>query len=54
MNLKLLTFNVRGLNDLLSVPKLKHYFNFLPSKDILLLQEHKLRLHAAQDLGLKL
>jgi exonuclease III len=54
MKLSLITFNVRGLNDPVSIPKLKHYFSTSPQVDIILLQEHKLRLQAAQDLGPKL
>lgn len=54
MKLNLLTFNVHGLNDPVSIPKLKHYLSASPQVDILLLQEHKLRLQVAQELGAKL
>jgi exonuclease III len=54
MKINLLSFNVRGLYDLASIPTLKHYLSASPQIDIILLQEHKLRLQAAQELGAKL
>jgi exonuclease III len=54
MQLKLLSFNVRGLNDPQSILKLKHYLDSSPPANIIFLQEHKLRLQAAQELGPKL
>ena len=50
MQLKLLSFNVRGLNDKASVALLQHYIRAVPALDILLLQEHQLRKEATPSL----
>lgn len=54
MNLKILTFNVRGLNDKASLAMLQHYVRAVPALDVLLIQEHKLRRDAAVTLGTRL
>jgi hypothetical protein len=37
MNLKIVSFNVWGLNALASIPTLKHYINLIPALDVLLI-----------------
>lgn len=43
MKLKIVSFNVWGLNAPASIPTLKHYLDSIPTIDVLLLQEIKLR-----------
>ena len=51
MNFKLLSLNVRGLNDPSSIRLLKHYVDSISKLDILFLQVHKLRGQNSRDLG---
>ena len=51
MILKLLSFNVRGLNYPSAVRLLKHYIESILRLDILFLQEHKLKRQQYNDLG---
>jgi exonuclease III len=54
MNLKIMTFNVRGLNHPTSTPTLHNYFATISNLDILCIQETKLRGTNAASLGQKL
>jgi hypothetical protein len=55
MNLNIISYNVRGLNDQMATDTLQHYLHILrPKPDIIMLQEHKLRNLQAQELGSKL
>jgi exonuclease III len=55
MNLNLISYNVRGLNDQMALDTLHHYLHgIMPKIDILMLQEHKLRNTQALQLGAKL
>jgi exonuclease III len=54
MNFKLLSFNVRGLNEDSSIPILRNYISSIPVLDVLCVQEHKLRGAAVDQLGRKL
>lgn len=51
MIIRLLSFNVRGLNDKSSILMLRNYFQSLSYPDIILLQEHKLRNQESSALG---
>lgn len=52
MMIKVITFNVRGLNDPRKVDRLRNYFQGnLGGADVILLQEHKLRDTKAANLG---
>ena len=55
MIIQAVTFNVRGLNDLRKLDRLRNYFqNINGGVDIILIQEHKLRGEKAANLGAKL
>lgn len=55
MIIKVITFNVRGLNDPRKIDKLRQYFqNILGGADVILLQEHKLRGKKVTNLSQKL
>jgi exonuclease III len=55
MQLNLLSYNVRGLNDLAAVNALQHYVHSLqPKIDILMIQEYKLCNSQALQLGKRL
>jgi hypothetical protein len=54
MNLKLVTFKVRGLNHLTSVPTLQNYISSISALDVLCIQETKLRGASAASLGHRL
>jgi exonuclease III len=52
MKIQLLSYNVRGLNTPGAIEALRTYiFGIKPSLDIVMIQEHKLRLVAAQQLS---
>jgi hypothetical protein len=51
---KILSSNVRGLNDPASVPTLKNYLDTIASLDVVYIQEHKLRDNAAASLDQRL
>ena len=55
MKWNIITHNIRGLNDPESITRERHYINSLsPRIDILLIQEHKLRGKALENLGSRL
>lgn len=54
MNFKLLSHNVRGLNEGSSVPTLRNYVQSIGQLYVLYIQEHKLRGKIAAQLGRKL
>jgi exonuclease III len=49
--LKLLSYNVRGLNNSGTIPLLKNYIQSVASLDVVFIQEHKLRLQPVRELG---
>lgn len=52
MILKIITFNVRGLNELRKIDRLRIYFQTIQGgTDVILIQEHKLRGEKATNLG---
>jgi exonuclease III len=51
MILKIISFNVRGLNDTASIPTLRNYVESIPSLDVLCLQETKLHGNTTTSLG---
>jgi exonuclease III len=51
MKLKLLSYNVKGMNDPASIPMFRNYIQRINSLDILLVQEHKLRGPLVHELG---
>ena len=52
MKLNLITLNVRGLNDPAKITRLRNYLQGLqPILDIIMIQEHKLKLTKAEGLG---
>jgi exonuclease III len=54
MILKIISFNVRGLNDTASIPTLRNYVESIPSLDVLCLHETKLLGQTAASLGQRL
>lgn len=51
MIVRILSFNVRGLNDKSSIPLLHNYLHSQSQIDVVLLQEHKLRNQDSANLG---
>ena len=55
MKWNIISHNIRGLNDLESLGKERHFLtSIIPRVDIVMLQEHKLRGNALDNLGARL
>lgn len=54
MNFKILTFNVRGLNDATSIPLLQNYIQSVHGIDALFMKEHKARQDEGPEAGQRL